>query len=234
MYFKNQQFRKGTFCERCGGLSTQCFSRTTIMMQKRMIAAVLLCCGYASIAQAAATPEKTEVIKYVPAIPTKTAEGSCWTSSIAASGSPYAWRCMTTENAIYDPCLTATDGQTIVCGVSDEEFALTLTEPLPEPDNTDVKPHPWRIELADGVICEPFTGTLPPIEETALYGCNDAENSALLEELQENGGLWQAKKVLIERDENAKDDELPFHITQETLVPILKLWFAGDPKETAQ
>lgn len=201
------------------------------MMQKRMIAAMLLCCGYASLAQAAATPEKTEVIKYVPAVPSKTAEGSCWTSSIAAPGSPYAWRCMV-ENAIYDPCLTATDGKTIVCGALEEEFAMKLTEPLPKPDEVNLPPEPWQIELADGVICAPFTGTMPPIEETARYGCNDDDNSALLEDLQQNdGGLWQARRVIIEPKENPKEDELPFRIAQETLVPILKIWFAGDPKE---
>ncbi len=202
-------------------------------MLKKTIAVLMMLSCSPHVAQAVAPPEKTEIIQYVPAVPGKTVEGNCWTSSIAAYYSPSAYRCMV-ENSIYDPCLIANDGKTIVCGVSDEEFALTLTEPLPEPDNTDVKPHPWRIELADGVICEPFTGTLPPIEETALYGCNDAENSALLEELQENGGLWQAKKVIIEPKENPKEDEVPFRIAQETLVPILKLWFAGDPTKDAE
>jgi len=203
-------------------------------MQKRMIIVlIILCCCYASTAQTMPLPENTEIIHYVPAVPEKTVEGNCWTSSIAAYYSPSAWRCMV-DNSIYDPCLVASDGQTIVCGVPDEEFALKLTEALPEPEKTDAQPHPWRIELVDGAICEPFTGTLPPIEETALYGCNDAENSALLEDLEQNDGLWQAKKVLIERKENAKEDELPFHIAQETLVPILRVWFAGDPAKDAK
>ncbi|GAK51396.1 hypothetical protein U14_02640 [Candidatus Moduliflexus flocculans] len=226
------------FCEeserRHIGQAARLFSGTNTTMPKRIIAIVIMLCCSPYAAQAAATPGTTEIIQYVPTVPEKTVEGNCWTSSIAAYYSPSAWRCMV-ENSIYDPCLTAADGQTIVCGVPDDEFAIKLTEPLPEPDKTDVKPHPWRIELADGVICEPFTGTLPPIEETALYGCSDADNSALLEDLQQNdGGLWQARKVLIERKENAKEDELPFHITQETLVPIFKVWFAGDPAKDAK
>lgn len=215
--------------------ATRLFSRIQTTMPQRIIAILIMLCSSPYVAQAAAQPENTEIIQYIPDVPEKTVEGNCWTSSIAAYYSPSAWRCMTTESMIYDPCLTAADGTTIVCGVPDEEFAIKLTEPLPEPDKSDVKPHPWRIELADGVICEPFTGTLPPIEETALYGCNDADNSVLLEDLQQNdGGLWQARKVLIEPKENPKEDELPFHITQETLVSILKVWFAGDPAEAAR
>ncbi len=203
-------------------------------MLKRMLAVLpMLLCILPLTARTMPLPEKIEIIHYVPAVPSNAVEGNCWTSSIAAYYSPSAWRCMVGD-FIYDPCLTAKDGTTLVCGVPDEEFALKLTEPLPEPDKTDVKPHPWRIELADGVACEPFTGTLPPIKEVALYGCNDADNSALLEDLQQNDGLWQARKVLIERNENAKEDEPPFHITQETLVPILKVWFAGDPAEAVQ
>jgi hypothetical protein len=79
---------------------------------------------------------QTDVIDFLPAVPAQSRSGSCWTGSIAAPVAG-AYRC-TVGNEISDPCLTADDGQTLVCGAdptTDEAgFQLNLTEPLPEPE----------------------------------------------------------------------------------------------------
>ena len=169
---------------------------------------------------------RTEVIVYVPPVPTKMVDGHCWTSSIAAPGSPYAWRC-SVENTIYDPCLTAVDGQTIVCGVPDQEFGLNLTEPLPKPEVVEqTVVRPWLLELTDGVTCSPFTGTLPPIKEQATYGCSD--QAVILDDLQP-GLVWYAQKAILEPTDKGP---LPFQVGQEKLVPVAKVWLPGEP-ETA-
>lgn len=172
-----------------------------------------------------APPAQTTVIRYVPQIPAETVEGSCWTSSIAAPGSPFAWRC-TVGNQIYDPCLTAVDGETIVCGVPDQEVGLVLTEPLPQPETGDSPPRPWQVELAGEVTCAPFTGTLPPIEEQAVYSCSD--QSVILGEIQMDDPIWHAQTAQIEPNDAGP---LPFQATNQELVPVLRAWLAGDPAQ---
>ena len=175
----------------------------------------------------AAEVTATQVIRYVPAVPKDLKDGECWTSSIASPGTPYAWRC-NIENGIYDPCLTAADGQTIVCGVPDQEVGVKLTQPLPKPEEGATRPaRPWLIELPDGVTCALFTGTLPPIEEMAMYGCSD--ESVLVGELVE-GDVWKARKAFLEPTDSKEADALPYRIQKEELAPLLKVWFTGDPK----
>ena len=172
-----------------------------------------------------APPAQTAVIRSGPQAPAETVEGRCWTSSIAAPGSPYAWRCMV-GNQIYDPCLTAADGQTIVCGVPDQEIGLALTEPLPQPEASDIPARPWQVELAGGVTCSPFTGTLPPIEEIAVYSCSD--QAVILGEIQMDDPIWYAQTAQIEPNEAGP---LPFQATNQELVPVLRAWLAGDPTQ---
>jgi hypothetical protein len=74
------------------------------------------------------TPEvATEVIAYVPPVPSETQDGQCWVNFL---NSPYSWSCMV-GNSIFEPCLTAADGETIVCNINpldeSEHFALNLT-----------------------------------------------------------------------------------------------------------
>jgi hypothetical protein len=79
---------------------------------------------------------QTNLVDYLPGVPSATQSGSCWTSSLVTDISS-AYRC-TVGNAISDPCLVADDGETLVCGVDPlgqtESFQLKLTEPLPEPE----------------------------------------------------------------------------------------------------
>jgi hypothetical protein len=80
--------------------------------------------------------QTTTVINYLPSVPDQTQAGSCWTSSLVTPIAS-AWRCMV-DNQIFDPCLIADDGQTLVCGTDpstgEPGFQLDLTEPLPQPE----------------------------------------------------------------------------------------------------
>lgn len=88
------------------------------------------------IAGIGAKVQTTRLIDYLPAVPTAERAGSCFTNSVIVPLDT-AWRC-TVENEIFDPCLIADDGETLVCGANpilgELGFQLTLTEPLPEPE----------------------------------------------------------------------------------------------------
>lgn len=167
----------------------------------------------------------TQVIRYVPAVPSTFKEGYCWTTSLASPGTPFAWRCALGNN-IHDPCLTATDGKTLVCGVPNHEVGVKLTEPLAQAEVGNQQT-PWLLELSGGVKCSRFTGTLPPIDETAPYGCDD--ESVIVGDLVQ-GEIWRARKALIERDPTQGPDAGFYRIAKEDVVPITKVWLTGEPK----
>lgn len=133
-------------------------------------------------AQVSLAPTKINV--YVPSRPpasVPTRKGSCWTGSIAAPFRKDAWRCMA-GNAISDPCFEMPGSRALICGAnpakpdSSSAFILQLTKPLPAPEPAH-GPAPsdwaWRVELSDGTICWPFTGTRPVTADglAAKYGC---------------------------------------------------------------
>ncbi len=112
-------------------------------------------------------PKHTSIVFFVPKIPPgPTRAGSCWTNSIAAPR-PGAWRCKI-GNEIFDPCFVSPPNKgEVVCGANPATnkpgFVMKLTKPLPELGATarSGEASPWILELADGSICEPFTGTMP-------------------------------------------------------------------------
>ncbi|HVA80585.1 MAG TPA: hypothetical protein VNF29_06645 [Candidatus Binataceae bacterium] len=121
----------------------------------------------------------TQVHFFKPAFPAGAPRpGSCWTSSIAAPR-PGAWRCMI-GNEIHDPCFQVPPhrGQ-VVCDANPAAkqagFALKLTKPLPESAApASENPQPWIMQLADGSVCEPFTGTMPMVGgDAARWYCFD-------------------------------------------------------------
>lgn len=76
----------------------------------------------------------TTVLPFIPDVPAETQAGSCFTTSLVVPDIGY--RCFIGENLLSDPCLVATDGETLVCGADpstgEPGVALDLTEPLPE------------------------------------------------------------------------------------------------------
>ncbi len=160
----------------------------------------------------------TEVIEYVPDVPSETQGGSCFTSASGLQRED-AYRCMTADSIIYDPCFVVDEAPTVVCGANpttgEAGFVMELTEPLPEPELGALS-QPWLVELEDGTICGLSTGTAPVIdEERADYACDDFSN--LLGELQQ-GEIWMAEKAIIDLGDDG------FVLVESEMVPIRTVW----------
>lgn len=155
-----------------------------------------------------ASPEATLIIPFLPGVPEESRDGLCLTQSSAIPES-FAWRCMVEsddpdEISMFDPCLIAGDGQTVVCGANpltgDPGFQVNLIAPRPDPDEvatTDVdgEDKAWLVQLADGAICRFAPGVASTINgERANYTCSDS--SILLGDLQ-LGTVWQADQIAL-------------------------------------
>jgi hypothetical protein len=179
----------------------------------------------------------TQVIAYVPPQPassTPTEKGSCWTNSIAAPFRADAWRCAV-ENSISDPCFEIPGSTgTLLCGIdpavtnSTSTFVLKLTQPLPEaqvPPGLPPSDWAWLIQLGDGTLCSPFTGTLPPIAggQSANYDCAPGplgNNLLIFNDLNTSSSVWTASVGTIS---TGSTSSLPT-IESSTTVPISTIW----------
>jgi hypothetical protein len=128
---------------------------------------------------AAITNETTSVKIFKPTLPAgKPKLGYCWTESIAAQRKG-AWRCML-GNSIYDPCFSTTDLNKVVCDADPithtAGFVLQLTKPLPKTTVDSIPANSvWMLQLADGSVCKPYTGTLPAVNNTPVrFYCSDS------------------------------------------------------------
>jgi len=153
--------------------------------------------------------QATKIIKFMPDTPGRgVREGKCWTRSIAIPR-PDAWRCMI-GNEIVDPCFASADKKYAVCNPNpargEPSFRLKLTEPLPRSDvpaqsMTSEYKSGWLVELADGTICRPMTGTSFEVQgKTANFYCENGqkgEEVVLLDGLNAGKPLWTAKKATV-------------------------------------
>ncbi|MGA2805711.1 MAG: hypothetical protein ABSF89_15210 [Acidimicrobiales bacterium] len=105
-----------------------------------------------------------------------TVKGTCWTSSIAVSDS-YAYRCMTNESLLYDPCF-APEAKTftqLACMASPwgEVTRFDLTAPIPKSAvHPNGKPWVWADQLGNGDRCITDTGTGVEVDKVVLnYYC---------------------------------------------------------------
>jgi hypothetical protein len=172
----------------------------------------------------------TVVVRYTPPtnLPNSGREGYCWRGSIAAPYRMDAWRCME-GNAIHDPCFELMDKQAVVCGANpvkgEKGFRLNLTKPLPTPEPhpaTSDKNQAWLVELGDGAVCTPFTGTRPFISgQAAYYGCTSKSSDRqvlLLGDLGNSKPLWTAKRATLVKH------ELGWKIESTETVPVKAVW----------
>ncbi len=168
---------------------------------------LVLCAAVIALASAGAV-RPTRVTAYVPVIPAgRAVAGSCWTRSIAAPTRPDAYRCMR-GNSIYDPCFVPKQGGVAVCDVNPltngRGFALRLTKPLPNEPVFTGRAQPWLVELADGEVCVPLTGTHEAIRgETILYECSESRAqrnagsmSGLIDGSFTAGTVWHARRAV--------------------------------------
>ncbi|HUC31171.1 MAG TPA: hypothetical protein VMR99_00575 [Candidatus Paceibacterota bacterium] len=178
----------------------------------------------------------TQVIAYSPSQPTSSTpleNGSCWTNSIAAPFRADAWRCAV-GNGISDPCFQIPgSSSTLLCGInptvqnSTSTFVLKLTQPLPAPEVPQGIPPSnwaWLVQLADGTLCTPFTGTLPitATEDVANYGCAPGplgDNLMIFGELNTSSSPWMAEVGTISESSSS----LPVLATSST-VPVATVW----------
>ena len=165
---------------------------------------------------------QTKVIDFRPEVPSDSQNGTCFTNSVIAPVED-AWRC-TVGNQIYDPCILAKDGKSLVCGEDPSTdtpgFVLTLTSPLPEPDFSPDAPHnPWMLELASGRICSFSQGASGVIDGQRInyYCVSTDENSdvVLIGEIKQ-GKLWNATRAVLEKNTT--------NVIQTGVVPIKKAW----------
>jgi hypothetical protein len=134
------------------------------------------------------TPSATQVAQFTPpAITSSTPieSGSCFASSIAAPYRGDAWRC-SVGNAISDPCFSILGTHEVFCGAQSlvmgtgSGFVVKLTKALPKTapaassTASSTTGDAWLVQLADGTVCSPFTGTRPfsATGEVATYACN--------------------------------------------------------------
>ncbi|MGO9020783.1 MAG: hypothetical protein ACLQVJ_20780 [Syntrophobacteraceae bacterium] len=156
-----------------------------------------------------ASGQATKIIKFMPDAPSRgVREGKCWTRSIAVPRSG-AWRCMI-GNEIVDPCFASADRKYAVCSPNpargEPGFRLKLTEPLPRSDvpaqsMTSEYKSGWFVELADGTIWRPMTGTSFEVQgKSANFYCENGqkgEEVVLLEGLNAEKPLWTAEKATV-------------------------------------
>lgn len=164
---------------------------------------------FCTVASSAQVVKHTEINTFKPVLPTnaKIVSGSCWTSSIAVNRSN-AWRC-TVGNAIHDPCFTTSNKNQLVCDADPvlhkTGFILQLTKPLPEPNMKTTVVNPWILQLADGSVCKPYTGTMPITDKGGIafycYHANEKPNptakcyTGLLADSVKQGKVWTATLV---------------------------------------
>ncbi|MCB0191184.1 MAG: WG repeat-containing protein [Anaerolineae bacterium] len=169
----------------------------------------------------AASLDSTLIIPFLPGVPAETRAGICLTQS-SIIPDDFAWRCVVEsdepdEISIYDPCLVANDGQTLVCGadplVGDPGFKIDLVEPLPDQAasaEADSENHAWLVQLADGAVCQFVVGVTSTIDgQRSNYICSDS--SVLLGDLQP-GTVWQADQIalgdIVRTDEGYTAEEI--------------------------
>ena len=176
---------------------------------------------------------QTEVSMFTPSVPGGSPrDGYCWTRSIAADRAG-AWRCMV-GNEIHDPCFQVPPLQNgVVCGADPfgkSGFVMNLTKPFPvEKAPPAAWPSAWILQLDDGSICEPFTGTRPAInDEPAQWSCikpgvpPGPATNALVTKVHP-GDVWTAE-LFKETDVTMGNPMTERRRVRAKIVPIAKVW----------
>ncbi|MBX3012744.1 MAG: WG repeat-containing protein [Caldilineaceae bacterium] len=171
---------------------------------------------------------QTQVIDYLPSVPELTRTGAC-TSNSELLDLPTAWKCTTEDGDTYDPCLTAVDGETIVCAASPMEqeagFQLSLTKPLPPVQVTATPPSPiWQLRTAAGDHCRVNRVNSLMIEDQPVtHVC--ADGMVLLGEIDQTNALWTIERGVLM---NSAEGQLTLDERQS--VEIVEAWVPVAPE----
>lgn len=183
-------------------------------------------------ADAQSTISETQVTWFTPSVPPgPTQEGSCWIRSIAADR-PGAWRCMI-GNQIHDPCFQVPPTPNeVVCDANPvlgkSGFVMKLSKPLPLVTETPAaSPPPWMLQLEDGSVCEPFTGTRPAVnDEPALWSCikpgvpPSPRTNSLVTKVHP-GKVWTAERYA---ESSVTMGNPESHRVRMQVTPVAKVW----------
>ena len=176
----------------------------------------------------------TQVTWFTPSVPSgPVQEGSCWTRSIAADR-PGARRCMI-GNSIHDPCFQVPPLENeVICDahpvLSKSAFVMKLTNALPVATKPPAaSPSPWILQLEDGSVCEPFSGTRPAVNnQPAVWSCimpgvpPSPRTNSLVTKVHP-GTVWTAERYL----ESAAAMGNPMTESRRVeveIVPVAKVW----------
>lgn len=176
----------------------------------------------------------TQVISYKPFAPSSSTpikSGSCFAQSVAAPWNSGAWRCMV-GNAISDPCFVIPGTSNLLCGTNPatnqtaSQFILKPTKPLPTwvtPTGTISTTAAWLVELADGAICSPFTGTRPftASGDVAVYSCSgSAPGELIFDDLNNANPAWTAKAGVL----STATSTFPPVMVASATIPVVTVW----------
>ena len=201
---------------------------------KTVLGALTVLILFSTQASAQTNVTQTQVTFFTPSVPAgEPRDGSCWTRSIAADRAG-AWRCEI-GNEIHDPCFQVPPlRNAVVCGADPAfgktGFVMKLTKPFPiEKAPPAAWPSVWILQLADGSICEPFTGTRPAInDEPAQWSCikpgvtpGPATNSLVTK--VKPGDVWTAERYA-ESDVTMGNPMTERRRVKSQMVPIAKVW----------
>jgi hypothetical protein len=174
-----------------------------------------------SEAQNATGAAATEIIMFTPQPSPETRSGMCIANSEIVP-LPTAWRCGV-SGEIYDPCLTAVDGATIVCGADPASgapgFNLILESPLPVANVPQrAFPGALQFQLESGAICSWNSGDSIQVEGRRVnYICSDL--TQLLGEVDQSQPLWTIEEVTLSNDGLGN-----YRIESSRAVPIMRVW----------
>ena len=107
-------------------------------------------------------------------------KGTCWTNALTTDRKD-AWRCMTAQATIYEPCFSVASNHSLVACV-DSPFTkhvalMTLKQPIKLESNPFTKmlqpsQEPWALRLTTGEPCSFETGATDAIDGMRLnYQC---------------------------------------------------------------
>ncbi len=139
---------------------------------------------------AAAAATKTSVVVFSPwnsgavrsdLVVVEKLKGTCWENSLSTDRKD-AWRCMTAQATIYDPCFSTASNHSLVACM-DSPFTkhvalMTLKAPLKSENNPYTKmlqpsKEPWALRLTTGEPCWFETGATDAINDMRLnYQCS--------------------------------------------------------------
>jgi beta-lactamase class A len=122
----------------------------------------------------------------------RTVSGSCTAQSTVAPR-PDAWTC-STASGVLDPCFQVSPDRTapLACAAAagDGFVSLHPTTPLPSISWTADWAHPWKVTLADGVVCVRQPG--PQVNDDGDHVTYNCAGGAVLVGPLQRGTVWWA------------------------------------------